>query len=648
MCGLTGGWSRKRFELLREALPAMGGAINHRGPDDGGQWLDADAGIAIAHRRLAIIDLSTAGHQPMHSSSKRWVIAYNGEIYNHLELRDELERSNSAPLWKGHSDTETLLAAIENWGVDEALRRSHGMFAFALWDQQEKCLWLARDRFGEKPLYYGWNRGVFLFGSELKALRRLTGFDASVDRDALALYLRYSSIPAPYSIYSGIKKLLPGHFLKLDSHQLETGECPMPQPYWLATDAIAEGHKQPFVGSEIEAVDALDSLLQHSVKRQMAADVPLGAFLSGGVDSSAIVALMQAQSTKSVQTFSIGFDEPEYNEANYAAAVAQHLGTVHTELYVTAEDAISIIPELPDVYDEPFADSSQIPTILVSRLAAANLTVALSGDGGDELFGGYSRYFLAARLWSRVSLIPKPLRQALGRVVSSIPAGDIGRLYGLVEPFIPRDRRWNSPEDKIRKGGDLLSAANGEELYRNLCSYGSPDDLISGMETPSSFGPPRDVRLADLTEYMMLEDTCRYLPDDILVKVDRAAMASSLETRVPFLDHRLFEFAWKLPMHLKVRDGVGKYVLRQVLNRYVPEALINRPKMGFAIPLGAWLRGPLREWASILLDPNRLRQEGYFNPDIIERMWREHQSGERDWKSQLWIVLMFQAWLERK
>lgn len=648
MCGLTGGWTRQRFEALRDALPVMGGALHHRGPDDDGQWWDADAGIALAHQRLAIVDLSPAGHQPMQSASGRWVIAYNGEIYNHSDLRRELECGKVSPAWRGHSDTETLLAAIEAWGVEEALRRSAGMFAFALWDRDERCILLARDRFGEKPLYYGWHRGVFLFGSELKALRHFPGFDPSVDRRAVALYLRHNEIPAPYSIYEGVHKLLPGHFLRLDSRQLEVGEQPAPQPYWLAAEAAKQGRAQSFVGSETDAADALEVLLRDAVARQMVADVPLGAFLSGGIDSSMVVALMQAQSTRPVSTFSIGFHEAEYNEANHAAAVARHLGTDHTELYVSPQEAMAVIPDLPSIYDEPFADSSQIPTCLVSRLAGTHVSVALSGDGGDELFGGYSRYFFAARLWERISSVPRPLRKMLGGVIATIPVQQLDTLYGLVEPLIPVQKRWSLPGDKLRKGANLLALRDGPALYRELCSHWSPADLLVGIDEPTLFGPPRGEALTDLTEYMMLEDSCHYMADDILVKVDRAAMAVSLETRVPFLDHRIYEFAWQLPTHYKVHGDSGKHVLRQVLDRYVPQSLVDRPKMGFGIPLESWLRGPLKDWAASLLDPARLRSEGFFNPDPILRKWQEHQSGVRNWQYHLWDVLMFQAWLERQ
>lgn len=647
MCGLTGGWSRQRIDILRDSLPRMTDAIAHRGPDDDGHWVDVQAGIALGHRRLSIVDLSAAGHQPMLSTSGRWVIAFNGEVYNHLEIRYALERMGCAPAWRGHSDTETLLASIDAWGVEEALRRSAGMFAFALWDREERELWLARDRFGEKPVYYGWNRGAFLFGSELKALRAFEGFDANVDREALALYLRHNAVPAPFSIYQGIRKLLPGHWLRLCRNDLEQGVMPDPVVYWSAAERARAGRADPFGGTESEAVAELEVLLRDAVRRQMIADVPLGAFLSGGIDSSTVVALMQAQSARPVRTFSIGFNEAGYNEAEHAAAVARQLGTDHTEMYVSSRDALALIPRLPSMYDEPFGDSSQIPTALVAQLARRHVTVALSGDGGDELFGGYSRYFLASTLWSRISKFPLPVRRVAAQVVSAVPVGAwniAGHVGGLM---FPSHRRWSLPGDKIHKGAGILAKTSGKELYREMISHWRPSTLMQDVRDGDAFGPPRGEPLRDFFDYMMLEDSCHYMADDILVKVDRAAMAFSLETRVPLLDHRIFDFAWRLPSAFKVRDGTGKHILRQVLYRYVPQDLIDRPKMGFGVPIDSWLRGPLREWAEALLDPARLRDEGYFNPEPISRKWKEHLSGARNWQYHLWDVLMFQAWLER-
>ena len=647
MCGLTGGWSRQRFGDLQDALPRMTDALVHRGPDDDGHWLDEEAGIGLGHRRLAIVDLSPAGHQPMVSASGRWVIAYNGEIYNHPELREDLEATGKAPAWRGHSDTETLLAAVEAWGVPEALARCAGMFAFALWDRQERALWLARDRFGEKPLYYGWNRGVFLFGSELKALRAFPGFNASVDRRALGLFLSHNAVPAPFSIYQGISKLLPGHWLKLDLATLDRGEVPAPEIYWSASEVARNGIENRFSGSESEATDALERLLRNAVGRQMVADVPLGAFLSGGIDSSVVVAMMQAQSSIPVRTFSIGFDEAKYNEAEHAAAVARHLGTDHTELYVTPEDALSMIPRLPHMYDEPFSDASQVPTALVAQMARQHVTVALSGDGGDELFGGYVRYFFAARMWRGLQHVPLPVRKAVSAGITAIPLGAWDRLHQLASPVIPSHRRLSLPGDKVHKGAGVLAASSARDLYRGLITQWKPGELLGeAMQQPVRFGPPRDGEMPTLAEHMMLEDACHYMPDDNLVKVDRAAMACSLETRVPLIDHNVFEFAWSLPLDYKIKGGKGKHVLRQVLYRHVPEALIERPKMGFGVPIGDWLKGPLKEWAATLLDPGRLRAEGFFNPDPITRKWNEHLAGKRSWTGHLWSVLMFQAWLD--
>lgn len=647
MCGFVGGWSRQRYGALKDALPRMTDALVHRGPDDGGHWFDTEKGIALGHRRLAVVDLSPAGHQPMVSASGRWVVAYNGEVYNHRDLRKELEVSGAAPEWRGHSDTETLLAAIEAWGVQAALERSEGMFAFALWDNRERVLWLARDRFGEKPLYFGWNRGAFLFASELKALRAFPGFDASVDRGALGLYLSHNAVPAPYSIYEGISKLLPGHWIKLDLATLDRGELPNPQMYWSASKVARSGVESRYSGSESEATDALERLLRNAVSRQMVADVPLGAFLSGGIDSSVVVAMMQAQSSIPVRTFSIGFDEANYNEAEHAAAVARHLGTDHTEMYVTPADALAIIPRLPRMYDEPFSDSSQIPTALVAQMARRHVKVALSGDGGDELFGGYARYFFSAKMWRWLQPVPVPVRKAISAGITSIPVRAWDGLHRLASPVIPKHRRLNFPGDKMHKGADILTASSERDLYRGLMTLWKHGELVGEWgEPPVRFGPPRDEKMRFFAEYMMLEDVCHYMPDDNLVKVDRAAMACSLETRVPLIDLNVFEFAWSLPIGYKIKGGRGKHLLRQVLCRHVPEALIERPKMGFGVPIGDWLRGPLKEWAATLLEPGRLKAEGYLNPEPITRRWNEHQAGSRNWSAHLWNVLMFQAWLD--
>lgn len=648
MCGIAGyfrtGYQRGGAEAAH-VLRRMAGAIVSRGPDDGGSWQD-DAEIGLAHRRLSIIDLSPAGHQPMTSISGRYVTAFNGEIYNHLELRRELTNTN----WRGHSDTETLLSAVEEWGIEAALKKFIGMFAIALWDREQRQLTLARDRLGEKPLYYGWQgtgeRTVFLFGSELKALKAHPAFSAEIDRDALCLLMRHNYIPAPRSIYRGIYKLQPGSFLSVSLAHRE----PVPRNYWSLLDVAVAGNGHGFTGSPEQAVDELDILLKSAVRLQMMADVPLGAFLSGGIDSSTIVALMQAQSSRPVKTFTIGFNEAGYNEAVHAKAVANHLGTDHSELYVSPQQALDVISNLPHLYCEPFADSSQIPTFLVSQLARRNVTVSLSGDAGDELFAGYNRYVLAQKLWGKVSRIPRGFRSLAAAGIRCVSPGGWDKLLGPLLPFLPGALRQANVGDKLHKGAGVLGVRTIDELYLGLVSYWEPGALVIGGNEPATFlrgNPPRLDGLDNLQRMMAL-DAVTYLPDDILCKVDRAAMAVSLESRVPFLDHRVVEFAWRIPLAMKMRDGVGKWILRQVLYRYVPKELIERPKMGFGVPIDDWLRGPLKDWGEALLDEGRLRREGYFNPAPIRKKWLEHLSGKRNWQHHLWGVLMFQAWLDSR
>ena len=632
----------------------MANTIAHRGPDDSGAWADAHSGVALGFRRLSILDLSPAGNQPMVSSDGRFVIAFNGEIYNHLELRKELEKSpHSTPLqggeaarWRGHSDTETLLAGFEAWGIDATLKKSVGMFAIALWDVQQRTLHLARDRIGEKPLFYGWVHGAFVFGSELKALRAYPGFDNPVSRDALALYLQRCAVPAPYSIYQDIFKLEPGCVLSLSATGL-AGKTVEIEPFWRCTDAVRQGLATP-IQSETEAVAALEAALREAVALQAVADVPLGAFLSGGVDSSAIVALMQAQSSRPVQTFTVGFGEAGFDESAYALDVAQHLGTEHHALRVTAADALVVIPLLPAMYDEPFADSSQIPTYLVCKAARRHVTVALSGDAGDELFGGYNRYFWGQRVWNRLGWMPPLVRQGLGLGILQLPV-EAWDALGSALPGIHSIARLGDKAHKLAHR--LKTMQSVDDLYRSLVTeWPQGCDVVRGAsrlptkldDASSTAGVP------EVEHRMMLWDTLTYLPDGILTKVDRAAMSVSLETRVPFLDHRVVELAWRLPLHMKIRDGQGKQALRQVLYKYVPRELIERPKAGFGIPVGEWLRGPLREWAEELLDEARLQREGYFNPAPIRQVWQEHLSGRHDWTSRLWTVLMFQAWLQQK
>jgi len=634
-------------------MRAMISALRHRGPDDAGVWLDTDAGIALGHSRLAILDLSENGHQPMVSVSGRHVIVFNGEIYNHVALRRQLQDAKSQPLnWRGHSDTETLLAGIEVWGLEETLRKASGMFALALWDRQERALYLARDRLGEKPLYYGWQNGVFIFGSELKAIKAHAAFEAEIDRNAIALLLRLSYIPGPYSIYKGVRKLLPGCFLRLamgEKSMLPEATTAEPVAYWSFANVVEKGLDHPFAGSDGDAVEALDSLLRHSVQQQMVADVPLGAFLSGGVDSSTIVALMHLQSSRRVKTFTIGYNEASYNEAKFAKAVAQHLGTDHTELYVSPQQALDVIPRLPLLFDEPFSDVSQIPTFLVSALTRQHVTVSLSGDGGDELFGGYNRYIGTQRWWDRMQVIPRWTRRLLSHGLMSIsPAGwdHVGRSVARFPGG--GGRRLNLGND-ISKLAGVLGVEGGAALYRHFVSHWAEPGavVIAGNEPPTVVtNPPLDLK--SIVEQMMALDTLSYLPDDILVKVDRAAMGVSLETRVPLLDHRVVEFAWQLPLHMKIRNGQGKWILRQVLYKYVPKELIERPKMGFGVPIDSWLRGPLRGWAESLLDESLLQREGFLNPAPIRQRWHEHLSGRRNWQYHLWDILMFQSWLERE
>ncbi len=649
MCGIAGFLSDRALradDAATTVLRAMGEAIFRRGPDSGDVWADTEAGIGLAHRRLAIVDLSRAGAQPMTSPSGRYVIAYNGEIYNHMDLRAQLEAQGRAPDWRGHSDTETLLAAIEAWGLETALQRAIGMFAIALWDRERRRLALARDRLGEKPLYYGWQAGrgerCFLFGSELKALKAHPAFSAPINRDAITLLLRHNYIPAPYSIHEGISKLEPGRILTVHAGAPQGEET----VFWDAVQAALEARSRPFAGSADDAVDALERVAKDAVRQQMMADVPLGAFLSGGIDSSTVVALMQSQSSRPIKTFTIGFDEAGYNEAEHAKAVARHLGTEHTELYVSPQQALDIIPRLPGIYCEPFADSSQVPTFLVSQLARQHVTVSLSGDAGDELFGGYTRYTMTERWWGRISATPRFARHLLAKTLTSVDASSWDRLAGVLLPARHASSRIGA---KLHKGAAQLMNDSIDDLYLGLNSHHqSPEEWVPGTTEPATRLTGRRPDLSTLggVERMMLLDSISYLPDDILTKVDRAAMSVSLETRVPFLDHRVFEFAWSLPMAYKLRGGVGKWPLRQLLYRHVPRELIDRPKMGFGIPIEHWLRGPLREWAESLLDDARLRREGYFDSARVQAMWQDNLAGAGRWHYHLWDILMFQAWLE--
>lgn len=653
MCGLVGflgGFSASEqscFALLR----SMSDRIQSRGPDDQGAWLDTTQHIALAHRRLSIVDLSAAGQQPMQAQSGRYVIAFNGEIYNHLDLRNQLQSINPSLGWRGHSDTETLLAGFDHWGIQETIQRCIGMFAMSIWDCQQQVLTLVRDRMGEKPLYYGWQgqgaSASFLFASELKALKVHPQFKSSIDRGSLALFLRHNYVPAPYSIYENIQKLEPGCLLTVSLKQT----TPQTTRYWSTLQVAMEGIRNPFYGSELTATDALEVLLKSAVKQQMMADVPLGAFLSGGIDSSTVVALMQAQSIQPVKTFTIGFNEHQYNEAAHAKAVANHLGTEHTELYVTPQQALDVIPDLPNFYCEPFADSSQIPTYLVAQLARQQVIVSLSGDAGDELFCGYNRYVFAKKLWGVLSKAPVWLRQLVENMLTAVSPERWNSVFDLVQKLLKQPHRHVNWGDKLHKGAAVLASPTLDALYHNVVSYwrDPASVVIGGLEHHTLLtSAPNELLSLDPIQKMMAIDAVTYLPDDILVKLDRAAMAVSLEGRVPFLDHRVVEFAWRLPQHYKLRDGKSKWLLREVLYRHVPQALIERPKMGFGVPIDVWLRGPLKAWGESLLDEVSLRQQGYFEVKPILQKWREHQTGQRNWQYHLWSILMFQAWLAGK
>jgi len=648
MCGIAGiiDASGRAADALEGVASAMASTLRHRGPDDHGSWADPEHGIALGHRRLSILDLTDEGRQPMVSASSRYVIVFNGEIYNHRELRDRLESRGHA--FRGRSDTEVLLAAVDEWGARGAVDRLNGMFAFGLWDRSECQLHLARDRIGEKPLYYGTIGSALVFASELKAFDAHPGFTAEIDRDSVASFFRFKYVPSPLSIYRGIRKLPAASILSIDADR--PTDVPEPAQYWDAAEVAQRGLADPFRGSVGEAAHELESLLVDAVGLRMQADVPLGAFLSGGVDSSTVVAIMQAIGERPARTFTIGSTDRDNDEARYARAVADHLGTEHTELFVTPSDAMDVIPDLPTMYDEPFADSSQIPTFLVSRLAREHVTVSLSGDGGDELFGGYDRYLWVEKLWKDVGWIPPWFRRRAAIALGSVSPGSWQRVLARSSATLPKSLQHRMAGEKVHKLAGVLDAADPDEIYRRLVSHWrDPAALVLGSREPvTRLTEPAAWRPQGLTDRMMFLDLLTYLPDDILAKVDRASMSVGLEARVPLLDHRVVEFAWSLPFALKVRDGKSKWLLRQVLSKYVPSSLIDRPKTGFGIPIGAWLRGPLRDWAETLLDERRLRQEGFLDALLVRRMWREHLSGKRDRQYLLWDALNFQAWLENR
>ncbi|PPU05784.1 MULTISPECIES: asparagine synthase (glutamine-hydrolyzing) [Xanthomonas] len=633
MCGLAGlllASPRMHGEQLDALVRPMGAALRHRGPDDAGSWCDAQAGVALAHQRLSILDLSPLGHQPMRSADGRYVLAYNGEIYNFAQLRAAL--SALGHRFRGHSDTEVLLAAVVEWGLDDTLTRCNGMFALALWDERDNCLYLARDRVGKKPLYYGWAGDTLVFGSELKALWQHPDFDNGVDRNALTLLLRLGYIPAPACIHERTFKLMPGRVLRLDAQMVAAGAAAhrpdqAQQPFWNAREAMQRALAAPFTGSDAQAEEQLDAVLRDAVALRMVADVPVGVFLSGGTDSSIVTAMMQAQSAQPVHTFSIGFDGSHHDEAPLAREVATHLHTDHTELYVSGADALAVVPTLPDMFDEPFADASQVPTALVARLARGGVTVALSGDGGDELFFGYGRYQRALRNWRMHGLVPGPLRRLMA--LAARRNGESSRTGGLAALVA---------EAGARGVGDI---------YRNRISrWRDPAAVVLGATEPDSFYSLADPLHGSGTpaDAMMLADFAAYLPDDLLCKVDRTTMAVGLEARAPLLDWRVAEFAWSLPLSLKYRDGVSKYLLKRVLCRYLPDPMVYRGKRGFGAPVSAWLRGDLHGWADDLLAHATLERDGVFAADTVAGLWRDFNGGERKWHTHLWTVLMFQAW----
>ena len=649
MCGVAGFWDREEDPRVLSAIARrMADVIAHRGPDDHGSWVDEEAGIGFGHRRLSIVDLSPLGHQPMISAGGRYVITFNGEVYNHTDLRRDLSASSTAAVFRGHSDTEVMLAAIEAWGLEAAASRFVGMFAFALWDRQKRLLHLVRDRLGIKPLYYGWAGDTLLFASEMKSFSAHPRFHGEIDRDAITLVMRLGNVPAPYCIYRGFRKVLPGTIVTIADPTTREART---LTYWSAAEIVERGLADPFRGNDREAADRLEVLLREAIALRMRADVPLGAFLSGGVDSSTVVALMQAQSGRPVRTFSIGFADDDYNEAHHARAVAEHLRTDHTELYVSPEDAQNVIPTLPVLYDEPFADSSQIPTFIVSELARRHVTIALSGDGGDELFAGYNRHVWASRLWRATRTVPLRVRAAGSRAIGAVSPDEWDRFFRFVRHALPQRLAHSTPGVKLHKIADALSAASPEAVYQCLASeWETPTSFVLGAVEPRTqvTDRVRQPALRHPLDRMLYLDLVGYLPDDILTKLDRASMAVSLEGRVPLLDHRVVEFAWTLPRSMKVRRGQSKWILRQVLQRYVPTELIDRPKSGFAVPLDDWLRGPLRAWAETLLDARRLRDEGFLDAATVRDHWAAHQSGRRNFGGKLWNVLMFQAWLEAR
>ena len=670
MCGITGFFSANHSELDKklEIITNMANSISHRGPDDFGHWVSSSGHLVFGQRRLAIVDLTEAGHQPMVSKSQRFVIVFNGEIYNHLTLRQSLVEAKQDIQWNGHSDTETILAGFEFWGVEETILKLNGMFAIAVWDNKLQELYLIRDRMGEKPLFYGWlgdgATRTFAFASELKAIKEHPEFNNVVCRKALMQYLRFMYVPAPRSIYEGIYKLEPGCFLKINKDGIQAFNANPPKAplisssvsvirWYSLANVINNASKSQYTDSSTAQID-VENCLSRAVEKQLLGDVPIGAFLSGGIDSSLIVALAQKHVSQPIKTFTIGFEDSNFDESPFAAAVASHLKTDHQQFIITSKEAQNVIQSLPHIYDEPFADSSQIPTLLVSKAARTDVTVALSGDAGDELFGGYNRYFWGPQIWNRLSWLPYTLRKILGQIIESVSVSNWDRVYSLITLFSSQISGPAHIGDKAHKLARRLATVKSiDDLYFSLVSeWQDPaqivlraDSFVSGLS--SSLDEPLPISISKDDQLgMMYKDSISYLPDDILCKVDRAAMAVSLETRVPFLDADVIELAWRLPLNMKIRGNQGKWILRQILYQHVPKSLIDRPKAGFAVPIGNWLRGDLRNWAAQLLEPSRMRREGYFHVDEIQQKWQEHLSGQRDNSTCLWAILMFQLWLE--
>ena len=647
MCGITGFIS---FELnniiFKESINNMANKLINRGPDDQGIWCDPNLGIAMAHRRLSIVDVSTAGHQPIFSGCERFCMTFNGEIYNHHDLRLALPESIN---WRGHSDSETLINAISFWGLKKTLKEIVGMFAFVIWDRYKKKLIMVRDRLGEKPLYYGYVGKNLVFASELKAIEVFPNFKKRINRKSLEMYLKFGYIPAPYSIYENIYKLLPGNFIEFSLEDINSKNTPKSSKYW-SFESIAEVQQSnTYLSSDNESIDYLENLLKNTISGQLLGDVPIGAFLSGGIDSSSVVGIMQNQSSNPVNTFTVGFDEFGYDESKIAKEISSYFGTNHKDFILSPNDALDIIPKLHDIYDEPFSDVSQIPTFFLSKFASEHVKVCLSGDGGDESFCGYYRHIAGPKIWRTLRYIPFPLRRIIVKFIQIFPISSWDSFYYYCETFLPKYLRINSPGLKLQKLSELINTNSLFELYLSLISsWQSPENIILNSNSIETNYPFKNLKLNDYHHELMYMDSINYLPNDILVKLDRAAMASSLETRLPFLDHRLIEFSWRIPLGMKLRNKKSKWLLRQVLKRYLPENLIDRPKAGFSVPIAGWLRGPLKSWAENLMDDKLIESQGYFSVIPIKKKWQEHLSGKQDWSQQLWTILIFQSWLQRK